>query len=86
MPGLGYVQFCLPCMPFVLVFAVYVVVLGWPVTVFNSTKATSAAHILGLRYVSQFEQIFCATLIIKCVCFSVFPGKGESVSCNGTKN
>ena len=51
-----------------------------------STKATLAAHILGLRYVFQFEQIFCATLIIKCVCFSVFPGKGESVSCNGTKN
>ena len=29
------------------------------------TKATLSAHILGLRYVSQFEQIFCATLIIK---------------------
>ena len=35
------------------------------------TKATLSAHILGLRYVSQFEQIFCATLIIKWVCFSL---------------
>ena len=43
-----------------------------------STKAALAAHKLGLRYVSQFEQIF--TLIIKCVCFSVVPGKGELVS------
>ena len=43
------------------------------------TKATLAAHKLGLRYVSQFEQIFCATLI-KFVCFSVVPGKGELVS------
>ena len=64
-------------MPFVLVFAVYVVVLGWLCDRVG-TKATLAAHKLGLRYVSQFEQIF--TLIIKCVCFSVVPGKGELVS------